>query len=362
MKYKKKSVTLRWLFTLLVLAGIYYFQERPVVSSNLPIELYETNDHLRNLYLSAIQGAKESIHLTMYSLSDQSLINALNQKSREGVSIQVIHDAKTDQTGFNKLQSIEHHGLEMSGLMHQKILIIDKENVWIGSANFTTESLRLHDNLVSKVISPELAQTLLNHQLNRNFLIGNQLFEMWQLPEDKDAGLERLLALIQGATKTIRVAMYTWTHTGLTDAICAAHKRGIKVEIILDRGQAEGVGKKALKKLTRSGVPVWLSSGQKLLHHKCMWVDEKTLVNGSANWTKAAFSRNKDCFFILHNLTEEQNAKLEQMWKRTRVLSKKKKSSTIVFLDEVQFIRFRKNGQRGASNCRSSWTHLSLVA
>lgn len=362
MAYKKKSVTLRWLFTLFVLVGLYYLQDKPLISSGQPIELYETHDQLRNLYLSAIKNAKKSIHVTIYSLSDQSLINALNEKCTDGVSIEVIHDAKTDQTGFNKLQSIEHYGLEMNGLMHQKILIIDGESVWIGSANFTTESLRLHDNLVSKVASPELAHTLLNSQPNRKFIIGNQLFEIWRLPEERDEGLERLLALIQGATKTIRVAMYTWTHPILTEAICAAHKRGVGVEILLDRGQAEGVGKATLKALVKSGVPVWLSGGQKLLHHKCMWIDGKILVNGSANWTRAAFSRNKDCFFILHDLTEAQLAKLEQMWKRTRVLSKKKRSPAIVVADAVLSIRFGKNGQRSEGNCPNARAHLPLVA
>ena len=43
-------------------------------------------------------------------------------------------------------------------------------------------------------------------------------------------------------------------------------------------------------------------------------VDEKILVNGSANWTRSAFSRNGDCFLILHDLDDEQRKKMKKLW------------------------------------------------
>jgi len=264
------------------------------------------------------------------------VIHALNQKAQKGVEITVVHDTSTNQKGYEKLVKIHRQPLKMSGLMHQKILIVDHEKVWIGSANFTTESLRLHDNLVTGLISPELSQTILHEKPQRTFKIGGQLFEFWNLPRDRKEGLTRLIKLIDAAQKTVRVAMYTWTHPLLTEAIIRAHERGVSVELILDRGQANGVGRKALKSLINSGVSVWLSSGHKLLHHKCLWVDGTILVNGSANWTRAAFSRNRDCFFILHNLTEDQQKKMESMWSRTRILANKK--HLVVFGQRPQLI------------------------
>jgi phosphatidylserine/phosphatidylglycerophosphate/cardiolipin synthase-like enzyme len=352
----------RLLFIPLVLALLFYLQERPIPSSDAPIELYATatHDDLRKIYLDAIEQAKESIYLFMYSLSDEKMISALNQKAEEGVAITVIHDSSTDQSGFDRLDSIQHFGLEINGLMHQKILITDQEKVWIGSANFTSESLRLHDNLVAKVMSPELSKTLLYTLPAHTFTIGGQLFEMWILPEERREGLHRLLSLIEGARHSIRVAMYTWTHPELTEAIIRAHQRGVSVEVILDRGQANGVGRKSLKRLINARVPIWLSTGQKLLHHKCMWVDGEILVNGSANWTGAAFSRNKDCFFILHDLTKEQKAKLEQMWLRTRILSRKKELlGTMPLYEDLPF-RIWQDGQTGCGVRTGS--HPCLVA
>lgn len=322
---KRLIFSIRLLFTLFILALLFFLQERPITSSNEPIQLYASicHDDLRKITLDAIGQANASIDLVMYSLTDENVIHALNQKAHEGIDITVFHDPTTQQWGYESLSSITCIPAEIRGLMHQKILVIDQKHVWIGSANFTTESLRLHDNLAAWVTSPELAQMILSQGFTHRFTIGGQLFEFWNLPRDRKEGLNRLIQLIDQAEQSICIAMYTWTHPDLTEAVVRAHQRGVCVEVILDRGQALGAGRKTTKYLCDSGLPIWLSSGRKLLHHKCLWIDEKILVNGSANWTRAAFSKNKDCFFILHDLTPIQQDKLHTMWKRTRALSNK---------------------------------------
>ena len=53
-----------------------------------------------------------------------------------------------------------------------------------------------------------------------------------------------------------------------------------------------------------------------LLHHKFILIDDQTLLVGSANWTKAAFYKNSDCFLILHNLTDDQKTFMNRLWTR----------------------------------------------
>ncbi len=324
----------RFLFTLLILLLFFYLEERPSLSSNEPVQLYASacHDDLRKVVLNAIQEASDSIYLVMYSLNEDKVIKALNQKAKEGVDITVVYDPTTPQDGYEKLIGIKRLPVKISGLMHKKILIVDQEKVLVGSANFTRGSLRSHDNLIVGATSTELSRVIQNEEAEKKFIVGGQRLEFWSLPRDRKEGLARLIGLIEGAQKTIQVAMYTWTHPGLTEAIVSAHLRGVRVEVILDRGQANGVGQKALNNLVNSGVPVWLSTGRKLLHHKCLVVDSAILVNGSANWTKAAFSRNHDCFFVLQDLSEEQKEKLATLWKRTRTLSTRKTPSKIVQL------------------------------
>jgi cardiolipin synthase len=61
-------------------------------------------------------------------------------------------------------------------------------------------------------------------------------------------------------------------------------------------------------------IPGRLNTGNKLLHYKFAYIDETILVNGSANWTNAAFKVNDDYFIVLYPLTPEQQAKMNKLW------------------------------------------------
>jgi phosphatidylserine/phosphatidylglycerophosphate/cardiolipin synthase-like enzyme len=68
--------------------------------------------------------------------------------------------------------------------------------------------------------------------------------------------------------------------------------------------------------LAKAGVPVAFSRGNQLLHHKWAYIDEDKLISGSANWTKAAFNRNQDCFLVLDRLNQDQKKFMNALWKR----------------------------------------------
>ena len=318
-----------WLASFICALLIFFLTEHhdlEVIKPGEPPVLYANvcQDDLEKLFTEAIQGAEQSVFLVIYSLSDQKLIRALNSQAEKGLNVTVMHDVSTHQTGFQKLSThIENVGIKRSGLMHQKILVVDAHKVWIGSANMTTDSLKVHDNLVVGVIDHDLASAILCEQPFALLNIGGQKVEYWDFPKKGKEGVQRLVDLIDGARKTIKVAMFTWTHPDLTAAVIRAHKRGVKVQIVHDKGQAVGVCIDTITRLSQSGIDIRLSSGLGLLHHKFAWIDNQILVNGSANWTLSAFSRNRDCFLILHTLTTIQNAKLKEVWERTfRLMNK----------------------------------------
>lgn len=296
----------------------------PLPSGNTPPLLYSnhSNDDLRALYLQAIGEAQKSIDLWIYSLSDAKIIRALKEKAESGVRVTVTHDMSTPQFGFDKLgTSIHQVEPHYSGLMHRKILVVDGEKIWIGSANFTTQSLRMDGNLVVGIASPALGKALINQSAVRDFLIADQRVEYWSLPEDKEEALKRLVSLIDSAKKTVRVAMFTLTHPTLVDAMVRAQERQVFVEVAIDGGQAHGVCEKSVSTLLQNKVPLWIFETGNLLHYKCACIDDRILITGSANWTKAAFTKNGDCFLIIHDLRPEQIQKVRQIWKSIHALS-----------------------------------------
>ncbi len=199
LKQKKKKGPLslyRWLFSLLVVFLLYYFSETHILEKIEPGEapiLYSNvcHDDLAKMFTEAIQSAHQSILLIIYSLSDTKLIHALNAQAEKGVVVKVIHDGSTPPAGFQKLcAGIDHEKAQQSGLMHQKILVIDSEKVLIGSANMTGESLRIHDNLVVGLINPQLAKVIEREIPYAKIISGGQPIEFWVLPERGERGVE----------------------------------------------------------------------------------------------------------------------------------------------------------------------------
>lgn len=294
---------------------------------SLVIYTNHNGDDLQSLFRTAIVKAESSVLLMVYSLTDNVIIDALNAKSQEGVDVKVITDGKA--APFLRRFLDDKIDLLMrfdKGIMHLKILVVDEQLVWIGSANMTRESLRLYPNLVLGIDSPPLADYIKDKaagmveegknkiELHRSFpLADDHTLQLWFFPDNRD-GPRQVVNLISSAKKSIKVALFTWTRQDFAEVLLKAMKRGVKVETVIDFGQSHGVGAGVVKFLKQEKIPVRLSRSEGVFHHKMMIVDDEILLIGSANWTKAAFTKNDDCFVILMPLTEIQKEQLDQMW------------------------------------------------
>jgi cardiolipin synthase A/B len=266
----------------------------------------------------------------MFGLTDAAVVHSLRQSIRKGVSTTIYYDPTGSSQLRGKLRGADLHPIQQSGLMHQKILILDRELVFLGSANMTASSLRMHDNLVVGVRSPALAQFLLAHPPYTpgylRTMIGGQELELWLLPDPRGNIVGELRRLIRNASRSVKIALFTFTHPALCEELIAAKRRGIAVTLVVDSHSGLGASAKAVEQLRMGGVPVFLSQGLQLLHHKFLLVDDQMLVCGSANWTKAALTKNSDCILILHQLTQEQKQFMKRLWNKISTEAVQKKS------------------------------------
>lgn len=315
--------------TLYLLASpLFYFPEStPLPGEDSAVELYskQTDDNLTNLFVQAIREAKDSITLAIYSLRDDQIINALKAKSNQGVPITLVYDSKATSNLSRRLPKVTFINYRGAALMHMKILVIDSKDIWLGSANMTYSSLNIHHNLIMKVENPALAKAISTRVRNMNkkgeSLLhqktkgGGQEIELWVLPDDSKA-IERLKELLRQAKKTIKIAMFAWMRSDLAEELIEAKKKGIKVEVVIDSYSAKGGGKQIFNRLKEGGIDVRLGPKNKLMHHKFAYIDDTLLINGSANWTQAAFEKNADSFVILYPLFPRQQAKMHRVWNR----------------------------------------------
>jgi phosphatidylserine/phosphatidylglycerophosphate/cardiolipin synthase-like enzyme len=115
----------------------------------------------------------------------------------------------------------------------------------------------------------------------------------------------RLVALIDSAKREVLVQAFSFTSKKIARALTAAHRRGVRVEILADRAQTLELAGSAVPGLARDGVPVWLDANFIAAHNKVIIVDADapaaTLVTGSYNFTSAAQFRNAENVLIVRN-------------------------------------------------------------
>lgn len=318
-KQFQKKIPLLIFFTLFF--SLCVSLPKPPLSLTKPIEIYanQCDDDLRKCFISAIKEAKRSVTLIVYSLNDPEIFKILKKKKKENIALNIVIDSK-NKKDINEIKEMVTLKEKKSSLMHQKILIVDEKKVWIGSANFTSSSLQMHDNLIVGLYSPEIAQSIIASK-GGNFHLGTQKIELFFLPKEKKESYSRVQSLLKDAKQSLEIAMFTWTHPELTQSVIEASLRGLNVNIVLDENSSIGTSKKSKEKLMHEKVNTKVNIGSPLLHHKCCYIDKEILILGSANWTKAAFSKNDECILIIHDLKKDQKKKMEKLWHALRATS-----------------------------------------
>jgi phosphatidylserine/phosphatidylglycerophosphate/cardiolipin synthase-like enzyme len=102
------------------------------------------------------------------------------------------------------------------------------------------------------------------------------------------------------AKSTILVQAYSFTSAPIAKALLNAHKRGVKVEVILDKSQRTDRYSSATF-FYNSGIPVRIDAQHAIAHNKVMVIDGETVITGSFNFTRAAEENNAENLLIIHD-------------------------------------------------------------
>lgn len=106
-----------------------------------------------------------------------------------------------------------------------------------------------------------------------------------------------LLDAIDGARKSIRVKMFLFSDPSLLAAVIAAHKRGVKVRVMLNpaRRGGEPENEATRKALEKAGVEVAdTNPAIDLTHEKSMVVDDEAAYIQSLNWETKNLTETRD--------------------------------------------------------------------
>lgn len=105
---------------------------------------------------------------------------------------------------------------------------------------------------------------------------------------------------LAAAKETVRVQAYSFTSAPIAKALVAASRRGVRVEVILDRSNRTGQYS-GLTFLLHEGVPTRVDSSHAIAHNKVMIIDDEVVVTGSFNFTSAAQHHNAENLLVVHD-------------------------------------------------------------
>jgi phosphatidylserine/phosphatidylglycerophosphate/cardiolipin synthase-like enzyme len=122
---------------------------------------------------------------------------------------------------------------------------------------------------------------------------------------------EAIVGALGNARQTVKVQAYSFTSAPIAKALVDAHKRGVRVEVILDKSQRTEKYSSA-DFVAHAGIPTLIDAQHKIAHNKVMVIDGAVVITGSFNFTKAAEMQNAENLLVIRS--KELAAQYTRNW------------------------------------------------
>jgi phosphatidylserine/phosphatidylglycerophosphate/cardiolipin synthase-like enzyme len=111
---------------------------------------------------------------------------------------------------------------------------------------------------------------------------------------------EAVVAAVGQAKSDIHVAAYSFTSAPIAAALRDAFRRGVKVDVVLDKSQQTERYTSATF-IANAGIPTSIDPVHAIMHDKFMVIDGRLVLTGSFNFTKAAEEKNAENLMVIED-------------------------------------------------------------
>jgi phosphatidylserine/phosphatidylglycerophosphate/cardiolipin synthase-like enzyme len=267
----------------------------------------------------AIDQAKLSVDVAVYSISLNSVRYALINAHERGVTVRVVMES--DNMDRSDVQAMIGAGIpiigdEQAGLMHDKFIVIDRSEVWLGSMNFTDSGTYEDNNNMIRVRSTKVAE---NYLVEFNEMFDQGLFGPDVLAETPnpdltidgtrvqtyfspdDSVLTVLYNLLNNAEESIHFLAFSFTSNELGAVIREKAEAGLVVQGVMDEEQIASNTGTEFDPFRQAGLDVLIDGNEGQMHHKVFIIDGQIVVTGSYNFSRSAEERNDETIFVIYN-------------------------------------------------------------
>jgi len=304
-----------FLFILLIFLSVsscFCQEQRVEILFSPPADL---NDKLSEY----IDNSAQSVKGCFYSVNNKKVASSLIKAHIRGIQIQIVMDEGRIFEEDSFYPQLKNFGLVKKdtitkGLMHHKFCVIDEKLVWTGSYNPSPHAVYANNDALI-IESKELAGIYLREfqklweaktgskdkKHSSGVIIDEETeIEVYFSPEEGNAILKRLCKILKEAKTSIYFAQFTVTHPDIAEILIKKASEGVSVQGIMEYDQ---IGRYSqYPKFKLSGIDVKQDKNYFFpFHHKFFIIDEKIVITGSLNPTKAGLNSNRENIIFIES-------------------------------------------------------------
>ena len=269
--------------------------------------------------VQAIDDARLSIDVAAYSLSLNSVRSALINAHQRGVTVRMVMESTNmDRSDPQRIieAGIPVVGDNRDGLMHDKFVIIDRSEVWLGSMNFTDSGAYDDNNNMFRVRSTKMAEnyikefeemfvddmfgdTVLAETPHPTLTIDGTRVDTFFSPDDGVAN--QIATLLSNAQESIHFLAFSFTSNDLGGIVRAKAEEGLDVHGVMDEEQINSNQGTEFDPFRQADLDVLIDGIPGQMHHKVFIIDGKIVVLGSYNFSQSAETRNDENILVVYN-------------------------------------------------------------
>ena len=287
-----------------------------------PLPSQKTHTSFGIELIKLINDSTKEISFAIYGLRGQNeVLKALINAQKRGVIIKGVVDSDSHNKNYYSdthvlYQYFDIKSDHISYIMHDKFFVFDKKIVWTGSSNVSdtgtggynaNDVVVIEDKRVASVYLKEFNQMFdkgkFNHKKKKlsssDIRTNKSIISVYFSP--KSNTYENVIKkLIQNAKEYIYIPIFYLTRKDLSKQLIIAHKRGVDVKIILDATAARN--RYSTHKILRAkGIKIKVENFGGKMHAKSIIIDDRYIVSGSMNLTKAGNCKNDENTVVIEN-------------------------------------------------------------
>jgi phosphatidylserine/phosphatidylglycerophosphate/cardiolipin synthase-like enzyme len=268
---------------------------------------------------AAIDSARLTVDVAIYSLSLNSIRDALIRAHKRGVQVRMVMESDNlDRSDPQKLKDagIPILGDRRAGLMHDKFVVIDSSEVWLGSMNFTDSGGYTDNNNLMRIRSVKMAENYAKEfeemfvddkfgpdvaaeTPNPRVTIDGTPIDVYFSPDD---GVQAsFVDLVNNAQQSIYFMAFSFTADEIGEAVRARADEGVTVAGVMETEQVNSNIGTEFDPFNQARLEVLRDGNEGQMHHKVMIIDENTVILGSYNFTNSAEIKNDETLIVIYN-------------------------------------------------------------